>query len=253
MDNPAEGEPRAESIGGHQHLGAQLRAERQQRSLSVRELARRVGVSASLISQVETGRVRPSVTTLMAVVTELGLSLDNLFSESLQAGAGPAGTMAAGQKSEPNDVPSALLPIADGASWSKPGQRPALEGPWVALGVERAGKRAYLELESGVRWERLTPYSLPGMEFLHVHYGVGASSTANGKHTRHQGIEFGYVTAGTIHVTVGFDETVLVQGDSIMFDAATPHRLENKCEVPAEAVWLIIGRQSLAAARPEQD
>jgi transcriptional regulator with XRE-family HTH domain/mannose-6-phosphate isomerase-like protein (cupin superfamily) len=235
-------------------LGAQLRAERQQRSLSVRELARRVGLSASLISQVETGRVQPSVTTLMAVVTELGLSLDNLFSESLQAGVdAAAAAWPAEQKGGADDVPSSLLPAVDGASWSKSGQRPALEGPWVALGVERAGKRAFLELESGVRWERLTPYSLPGIEFLYVHYGAGASSTANGKHTRHQGIEFGYVTTGTINVTVGFDETVLAQGDSIMFDAATPHRLENKCDVPAEAVWLIMGRQSLAVPPSQQD
>ena len=108
---------------------------------------------------------------------------------------------------------------------SRPRAPFALAGPWIALGVERTGKRAFLELESGVRWERLTPHSLPGMEFLHVRYEPGASSTAHGKHTRHEGIEFGYVTTGTLHVTVGFDEMVLETGDSIMFDAATPHRL----------------------------
>jgi uncharacterized cupin superfamily protein len=118
--------------------------------------------------------------------------------------------------------------------------------------VERAGQRAYLELESGVRWERLTPYSVAGMEFLYVTYEVGASSTAHGKHTRHQGIEFGYVTRGTLHVTVGFDEMVLATGDSIMFDAATPHRLENRGQVATEAVWLIIGRQSFGAPRLPQ-
>ncbi len=45
----------------------------------MRELARRVGVSASLISQVELGKASPSVGTLYAIVNELGLSLDELL------------------------------------------------------------------------------------------------------------------------------------------------------------------------------
>jgi transcriptional regulator with XRE-family HTH domain len=61
------------------HLGAELRAGRERSGLSVRELARRIGVSASLLSQVERGLAQPSVGTLWAVVTELGLSLDGLF------------------------------------------------------------------------------------------------------------------------------------------------------------------------------
>lgn len=60
-------------------LGAQLRAARERAGLSVRELARRIGVSASLLSQVERGLAQPSVGTLWAVVTALELSLDNLF------------------------------------------------------------------------------------------------------------------------------------------------------------------------------
>lgn len=71
------------------HLGAELRAGRERRGLSVRELARRIGVSASLLSQVERGIAQPSVGTLWAVVTELGLSLDALFTPP-DAGERPA-------------------------------------------------------------------------------------------------------------------------------------------------------------------
>jgi transcriptional regulator with XRE-family HTH domain len=66
-------------------LGAQLRAGRERAGLSVRELARRIGVSASLLSQVERGLAQPSVGTLWAVVTALGLSLDSLFASTDQA------------------------------------------------------------------------------------------------------------------------------------------------------------------------
>jgi transcriptional regulator with XRE-family HTH domain len=68
-------------------LGAQLRAGRERAGLSVRELARRIGVSASLLSQVERGLAQPSVGTLWAVVTALGLSLDSLFATADQRAA----------------------------------------------------------------------------------------------------------------------------------------------------------------------
>ena len=48
--------------------------------LSLRELARRIGVSASLISQIERDKVNPSVSTLYALVRELGLAMGDLFS-----------------------------------------------------------------------------------------------------------------------------------------------------------------------------
>ena len=47
--------------------------------MSLRHLAQRLGVSPSLISQIETGRARPSVSTLYAIAAELGVSLDELL------------------------------------------------------------------------------------------------------------------------------------------------------------------------------
>jgi transcriptional regulator with XRE-family HTH domain len=60
-------------------LGQQIRRCREQRELTLRELARRVGVSASAISQIELGRTHPTLDTLHAVAYELGVSLDELF------------------------------------------------------------------------------------------------------------------------------------------------------------------------------
>jgi DNA-binding XRE family transcriptional regulator len=48
-------------------MGDRLREARVSRGLSLRGLAERVGVSPSLISQVETGRAKPSVSTLYAL------------------------------------------------------------------------------------------------------------------------------------------------------------------------------------------
>src|SRR5919106_6561661 len=60
-------------------IGPRLREERERARISQRELARRLGVSASLISQIESGQSKPSVSTLYAIVTELGVSLDHVF------------------------------------------------------------------------------------------------------------------------------------------------------------------------------
>ena len=60
-------------------VGAQLRERRFASGMSLRELARRLDVSPSLVSQIETGKIQPSVRTLYAIVSELGLSLDEIF------------------------------------------------------------------------------------------------------------------------------------------------------------------------------
>ena len=60
-------------------MGERLRAARRDRHLSLRVLAERLGVSPSLISQIETGRANPSVSTLYAIAAELDVSLDELL------------------------------------------------------------------------------------------------------------------------------------------------------------------------------
>src|ERR1700742_728205 len=60
-------------------VGEGLRTHREEAGMSLRELARRVGVSPSLISQIEHGKATPSVGTLYAIVSTLNVSLDELF------------------------------------------------------------------------------------------------------------------------------------------------------------------------------
>jgi len=53
------------------HIGAAIRERRKELGISLREIGGRIGVSASLISQIEHDKVTPSVSTLWALVTEL--------------------------------------------------------------------------------------------------------------------------------------------------------------------------------------
>jgi transcriptional regulator with XRE-family HTH domain/quercetin dioxygenase-like cupin family protein len=60
-------------------IGERLRKQRVRRGITVRGLARDIGVSASLISQIETDKSQPSVSTLYAITTALGISIEELF------------------------------------------------------------------------------------------------------------------------------------------------------------------------------
>ena len=116
--------------------------------------------------------------------------------------------------------------------------------------VHRADERRVIELETGVRWERMTAWEQPDVEFMIAVYGVGGSSSADGKLMRHSGREFGLVLSGTLNVTVGFDDHVLAPGDSISFQSTTPHRLRNDGSADARAIWVTLGRHGANAAGP---
>jgi transcriptional regulator with XRE-family HTH domain len=200
-------------------LGARLRAERLRQGMSLREMARRVGVSASALSQIETGKAQPSVSKLFDIVNLLETSLDGL----LAGGSGKA--------------PAARGQVEDG------GAHHGYETEGF-FSFQRSGEHEVLELESGVHWRRLTAGSLPGVEFLHVSYAPGACSSRDGAFMRHAGQELGYVLSGRLVVDVGFDSYQLGAGDSISFPAPTPHRLSNPGTEPAAAVWCVLGRHS---------
>jgi transcriptional regulator with XRE-family HTH domain len=64
------------------NVGQRIRQLRLGLGLSVRTLARETGFSPSLISQVERGRVMPSIGSLERIAVALGVSLSTFFAES---------------------------------------------------------------------------------------------------------------------------------------------------------------------------
>lgn len=201
-------------------VGPRLREHRERAGLSLRELARRLEVSPSAISQIETGKSRPSVSTLYAIVSELGMSLDELFG-------GPKPASPSPDAAEPTAVVR---------------RRPARQAEAGERHVQRADSRAAFELESGVRWERLTPGPDHDSDFLYVTYDVGGASSEGNRSIRHSGHEYGLILSGQLEVTVGFEHYVLGPGDSISFDSTVPHRLANNGDEPVRGVWFVIGR-----------
>jgi transcriptional regulator with XRE-family HTH domain len=198
-------------------LGPRLRLAREERQLSVRELARRIGCSASLISQIERGVSVPSVGVLYSLATELGSSLDHLlFGAEARRPSASAGPDA----------------HADRGPAPAPGPGPGI--------VQRGGGRSIIDLASGVRWERLTPGADAMTDFLEVVYSPGGHSTDERRPLRHDGHEYGLVISGTLQANVGFESYELGPGDSIAFDSSTPHEYLNKTGEPVHAVWVVV-------------
>lgn len=208
------------------NVGSLIRRERERQAVSLRELARRVGVSASMMSQVETGRTRPSVSTIYSIAAELGLSIDALLSEEA-AVADPIALASSHVREDAAAIAEAI---------------PASQ-------LVRPEHRRKLELESGVTWELLSDLLPHLVDFMLVTYEPGGRSSSSGKLTRHAGTEFAYMLRGTLKIQVGFDEFVLRPGDSMGFDSSEPHLLVNEGTEPAVGIWFVLGRRQLPEAR----
>ena len=205
-------------------LGPRLRAVREDRGLSVRELARRISCSPSLISQIERGLSAPSVGILYAIATELRASLDFLFGAAV-----PGDAMLATAHGDGHVRPEEGAAYGAGSGWR--------DGHGV---VQRAGRRRTIDLASGVRWERLTPGADDRVDFLEVIYEPSGHSTDARRPLRHDGQEYGLIISGRLQANVGFETFELGPGDSIAFDSSLPHQYWNTTATDTHAIWVVV-------------
>jgi transcriptional regulator with XRE-family HTH domain len=217
----------ARAIGRLSGAGKQVRHARLQRGITLRDFAGRLGVSPSLVSLIERDRVMPSVSTLYSIVTELGLSMDELFAQTETADKAQMNRRKAGE--------SESLDLAAPAAVSVTGSNSP---------VLRPEMRPRINLANGVRWERLTPQPDSHVEFLHIIYDVGAESCDKDALMRHEGREYGCVLSGRLGVQLGFENYELGPGESVTFASNQPHRLYCVGKEPMHALWVVVGRNS---------
>jgi transcriptional regulator with XRE-family HTH domain len=201
-------------------VGAELRRVRESRKLSLRAVASAVGVSASLLSQVETGKTQPSVSTLYALVNYLGISLDGLMghnrTDSSPLGLSTSSTPTSGDGRRSDSV------------------------------VQRREDNPVIEMENGVTWERLAVGDSAVADPLIVTYAPAGSSSVEGKMMRHAALEYGVLLEGRLTLRIDFETYALTPGDSFCFDAQRPHLYVNEGDVPARGIWFVIGRREMA-------
>jgi transcriptional regulator with XRE-family HTH domain len=192
---------------GHGDVGGRIRAARTEQGMTLRELARRLGVSAGHISQVERGLVKPSISLVYSIADVLSLGMSDLFSSS--------GTAVASEEG-------------------------VVRTPGEDRFVTRAAERRTINLDTGVRWELLTPTTREPVDFREIVYPAGSGSTQAGSFMRHNGREYGLVLSGRLRVQLEFDEYELGPGDTIAFESALPHRFWNEGPETVKAVWCTV-------------
>jgi transcriptional regulator with XRE-family HTH domain len=210
------------------NLGHRLREAREQKKIGLRELARRLGVSASLISQIETGKTEPSINTLFSIVSELELSVNEIVFDAKQDAGLPSGAAPTAQNGETARRRTAEPSPAD-----------APDSP-----VQRSTSRTSISLESGVSWQRLTAQPDHNVDFLYLRYPPGSESTPPDSMMRHNGTEYGFILSGRLQVSIGFDTYEIGPGDTIAFDCTQPHRFAAVGHETVEAVWFVVGRRN---------
>lgn len=198
-------------------VGMRVREARQRAKMTARELARRVNVSASHVSQVERGLGSFSAAVLYSVASELQISMDSLF-----------------------DPPS-----------SSPGAASA-RTPFEGGIVLRSRDRLSIKMRSGPRWERLTANPEDGAEFLEVVYAPRVEEATDSGLTRHEGREYAVVLSGALYIEIGFDSTTLYPGDSLSFDSMIPHRFRNASDSETRAIWFVREHSGLSANAADQ-
>ncbi len=65
-------------------FGNKLRAIRERKNITLKEVAKQANVSESLVSQIETNKVSPSIDTLLTISDVLGIDYEYLFSDYKQ-------------------------------------------------------------------------------------------------------------------------------------------------------------------------
>jgi transcriptional regulator with XRE-family HTH domain len=217
-------------------LGRKLREARRLRQLTLQELAGKVGLTPSHISQIERGVTNPSVSALLSLAGALDLPMEYFFSHEVS------------------------MPSVAGAHAMLDRQRMTAGGGFGdprAVGVVEAldqfkstvtepspivlpDERETIKIVGGIEWQRLTPTNEDAIEFLELRYPPGASSGELAY--THRGREYGRALEGTLLVELGFSKYTLKAGSTITFDCSLPHRFVNVGDEPFVGVWVILDR-----------
>jgi transcriptional regulator with XRE-family HTH domain len=190
--------PQTNGSGHSVPIGAKLRHARLTKRFSLRQLAKIVDCSDSMISKVENDKLRPSLSMLHRLAAALGTNISELFSEQ-------------------NNV-------LESVHIFRMSDRERFEVDPVFVG----GK--------GVSFERLLPVARSGL--LQAHIVTAAPGTRNPKMNEHSGEDFGYVVEGTIELLVGGETYRLHSGDAFSFPSSLPHGWRNTSASLARILWI---------------
>jgi transcriptional regulator with XRE-family HTH domain len=191
----------AEAFITEKHIGERIKRLRLKKSMGLVELGKHTGLSASFLSQLETGRVVPTLRNLARIAMVFNKDLSYFFETE------PHTVFRVHKKTERVRLPQ--------------------------TGVD--DPTYYFEsLSFMVPDRQLDPYYA---EFLPM------KKPASVRPHVHPGCEFLYVLDGELEIRHAEKTHVLEAGDSVYFDASTPHAYRCMGKTPATAIIVTMHQQ----------
>ena len=199
-------------------LGDKLKSIRLEKGMTLEELSQKSEVSKSLLSQIERNISVPTVITLERITKAYEIATSGFFFEL------------------ENDVQrSTPLPSKKKKPVNFNSKENALRSKNMAI-VRKGDRKKLILPRSEAAYELLSPDLQRKIEFITVHFPVGAKIT---KFFNHRGEECGVILKGKLKGFIGDQVVVLEEGDSIYFDSSIPHRWESVGEGEMKAIWAI--------------
>jgi len=168
------------------HVGEKIKALREAKGLSLKEVADLSGFSTALLSQVENHMVSPSLGTIVKLARALGLKVSDLLGETQ----GEPFTIV--RKDERKSV--SRFASKDGVKYGY---------SYESLGFEKKDRH-------------MEPFIVT----------LEPATIKSTKASTHEGEEFIFVLEGEMEVILGNNTDVLHPGDSIYYDSTIPHRVQ---------------------------
>jgi quercetin dioxygenase-like cupin family protein len=178
-------------------IGSRVAALRQERNLSVGDVATRSGIAESEIVAIESGLLSPSIAPLVKLSRVLCVRLGTFLDDA--GGEGPI--------------------ICRGGEASEVMRAPGRESPYM-------GALNFFSLAKGKAGRSMEPF------LVDVRPGAGGEASLS----THEGEEFIYVLQGEIEVRYGSETHKLSAGDSIYYDSIVPHHVSSAAPAKVLAV-----------------
>ncbi len=167
-------------------VGEKIKALREQKQFSLKDLADRTGFSTALISQMENHLVSPSLGALINLANALDVKVGNFFGETQEE------PFAIVRKDERKTV--SRFASKEGVKYGY---------SYESLGFEKKNRR-------------MEPFIVT----------LEPATIRTSKTSTHEGEEFIFVLEGEMEVILGDHNDILYPGDSIYYDSTIPHRVQ---------------------------
>lgn len=167
-------------------IGAKIRQIREDKQISVDELALKSEINPELINNIESGELIPSLTPLLKIARALGVRLGTFLDDAPQNG--------------PFQVEAGQSKNVIRFSGKETGEKSALE---------------FYSLAYGKGDRHMEPFIIDIHPLPDKKYQLAS----------HEGEEFIYVLNGQVELFYGQERYLLGEGDSIYYDSVVPHDL----------------------------